>query len=66
MANNFRINEDTVLNQGGAKTKARNNIAAIELLKSLELGTAPAVAEEQAILARSRLGRAGGSVKENP
>ncbi len=52
MANNFRINEDTVLNQGGAKTKARNNIVAIELLKSLELGTAPAGAEEQTTLAQ--------------
>jgi N12 class adenine-specific DNA methylase len=52
MARNFRITEDTVLFQGGAKTKARNNIAAIKLLKSLELETTAAEAREQAILAQ--------------
>jgi N12 class adenine-specific DNA methylase/adenine-specific DNA methylase len=52
MANNYRITEEFPLGQGGAKTKARNNLAAIELLKRLESEGRQADLSEQQQLAQ--------------
>ena len=48
---NFRITDDH-LGEGGAKTKFRNNMAAIYTLKTLEAEERPATHEEQEILSR--------------
>jgi N12 class adenine-specific DNA methylase len=48
---NYRIPDDFAI-QGGPKTKARNNIKAIALLKTLETEGNPATPAEQAILAQ--------------
>ena len=50
---NFRITDDH-LGEGGAKTKFRNNLAAIYLLKLLESEGKPATPEEQAHLDECR------------
>ncbi|MFK8185194.1 MAG: DEAD/DEAH box helicase family protein [Phormidesmis sp.] len=49
---NYHITDADDLTNGGAKTKARHNIAAIQLLKALEQEQRPATSEEQAILIR--------------
>lgn len=49
---NYRFSEEHHLYDGGAKTKCRNNIAAIRLLKELQLQGRIATAEEQITLAR--------------
>jgi N12 class adenine-specific DNA methylase len=47
---NFRIGKDTVLAEGGAVTRIRNNIAAIDLLRTLENEDRnPTTAEKQAL-----------------
>lgn len=48
----YRITEEDRIGKGGAKEKARNNIAAIRLLKQIVAEGRPASAEEQAILTR--------------
>ena len=50
-AENFRIMDDD-LGTGGAKAKFRANMAAINLLKELELEGAQATPEQQEILSR--------------
>ena len=52
MASNYRISEEFPLGQGGAKTKARNNITAIQLLKRIETEDRQASREEQHQLAQ--------------
>lgn len=49
---NYRFSEEHHLYDGGAKTKCRNNIAAIRLLKELQSQGRIATAEEQITLAR--------------
>ena len=49
---NYRYSEEHHLYDGGAKTKCKNNIAAIRLLKELQAQGRIATAEEQIILAR--------------
>ncbi|MBE9062884.1 DEAD/DEAH box helicase family protein [cf. Phormidesmis sp. LEGE 11477] len=49
---NYRITDADDLANGGAKTKARQNIAAIKLLKEIERENRSATTEEQAILVR--------------
>ncbi len=49
MSQNYEISEADDLAQGGAKTKARANIAAIRLLKELEADQRQATPDEQAI-----------------
>ena len=49
---NYQITNADDLSSGGAKTKARRNIAAIQLLKELELAQRPATPQEQAVLVR--------------
>ena len=49
---NYQITDADDLSSGGAKTKAKRNIAAIQLLKELELAQRPASPQEQAILVR--------------
>ena len=49
--NNFRITDDH-LGEGGAKTKFRNNVAAIQILKKIESEERLATPEEQEILSR--------------
>ncbi|GHU89243.1 hypothetical protein FACS1894202_06990 [Clostridia bacterium] len=49
--NNFRITDDH-LGEGGAKTKFRNNIAAIQVIKDLEFENRNATPEEQETLSR--------------
>ena len=48
---NFRITDER-LGEGGAKTKAQNNIAALEMLRQLEAEDRNATPEEQEILSR--------------
>ncbi len=48
---NYRITDDN-LGQGGAKTKYRQNIDAIRLVKEIEAGNRLATREEQDVLAR--------------
>ncbi len=48
---NYRITDDN-LGQGGAKTKYRQNIDAIRLVKEIEAGNRQATREEQDVLAR--------------
>lgn len=50
-ADNFVITDDS-LGEGGAKTKFKNNISAIETLKTLESEKRPATAEEKETLSR--------------
>ncbi len=52
MASNYWINDEFPLGQGGAKTKARNNLAAIDLLKRLEAEGTQVSPEEQRQLAQ--------------
>ena len=52
MSQNFRITQEFSLAPGGSKTKARSNIAAIELLKRLEAEDRQASFEEQQQLAQ--------------
>jgi adenine-specific DNA methylase len=52
MSENFRITQDFVLASGGAKTKARNNLAAIALLKQIEAEGRTASSDEQMVLAQ--------------
>jgi N12 class adenine-specific DNA methylase len=52
MSRNFRITQDFVLASGGAKTKARNNLAAIALLKQIEAEGRTASSDEQGVLAQ--------------
>lgn len=52
VATNFRITTDDDIGAGGIKTKYKDNIAAIKLLKQLESEQRLATSEEQAILAR--------------
>lgn len=47
----FTINADEI-GKGGDKTKYRNNVAAIRLLKELEAANRPATREEQAVLSK--------------
>lgn len=49
---NYRYSPDHHLYDGGPKTKFKNNIAAIRLLKELQVQGRPATAEEQITLAR--------------
>lgn len=49
---NYRYSEEHHLYDGGAKTKCKNNIAAIRLLKELQAQGRIATAEEQITLAR--------------
>lgn len=49
---NYQFSEEHQLYNGGAKTKCKNNIAAIRLLKELQSQGRIATAEEQIILAR--------------
>ncbi|PZO22636.1 MAG: hypothetical protein DCF25_02410 [Leptolyngbya foveolarum] len=49
---NYQITDTDDLSSGGAKTKARKNIAAIQLLKEIEAAQRPATPEEQAVLIR--------------
>ncbi len=49
---NFRFNNTTVINFGGSKTKYRNNVEAIKLLKAIEEDGHPATSSEQQILAK--------------
>ena len=49
---NYQITDADDLANGGAKTKARQNIAAIKLLKEIEIENRSATTEEQAILIR--------------
>ncbi|MGH8562699.1 MAG: PLxRFG domain-containing protein [Gammaproteobacteria bacterium] len=49
---NYRITEADALGQGGAKTKARQNLEAIRVLKRLAAESRPATAEEQAALVK--------------
>ena len=49
---NFRFSEDYDLYPSGAKTKYKNNVMAIKLLKQIELEKRTATLEEQIILAR--------------
>jgi N12 class adenine-specific DNA methylase len=51
MSSNFRIPQDFPPAQGGTKTKARKNLEAIALLKTIEAGRS-ASAEEQIVLAQ--------------
>ena len=48
----FRITDETVLGEGGLKTKYQNNIAAITTLKAIESESRSATPEEQQILAK--------------
>lgn len=48
----FQISEDDALGEGGQKTKARNNIAAIRLLKKLAADDRRATPAEQKVLAK--------------
>ncbi len=48
----YRFSEEHHLYDGGPKTKCRNNINAVRLLKELQAGGRPATPEEQIILAR--------------
>lgn len=50
-ADNFTITDDS-LSEGGAKTKFKNNIAAIETLKILEKENRPATEEEKETLSK--------------
>ncbi|MBR4331415.1 MAG: DEAD/DEAH box helicase family protein [Clostridia bacterium] len=50
-AENFRITDDH-LGEGGAKTKFKNNMAAIYTLKALETEGRPATHDEQEVLSR--------------
>lgn len=52
MSGNFRITQDFVLASGGAKTKARHNLAAIALLKQIEAEDRTARADEQMVLSQ--------------
>ncbi|MCE5310432.1 MAG: zeta toxin family protein [Acidobacteriales bacterium] len=49
---NFEITPNTVLAEGGAVTRIRNNVAAIDLLRTLEREDRNATAEEKAVLAK--------------
>ena len=49
---NYQITDADDLASGGAKTKARKNIAAIQLLKGIEQEQRSATSEEQAVLIR--------------
>ena len=49
---NYQITDADDLSSGGAKTKAKRNIAAIQLLKEIESAQRPATLQEQAILVR--------------
>ena len=51
-AHNFRFSEDYDLYPSGAKTKYKNNVMAIKLLKQIDLEKRTATPEEQIILAR--------------
>lgn len=51
-AHNFHFSEDYDLYPSGAKTKYKNNVMAIKLLKQIELEKRTATPEEQIILAR--------------
>lgn len=51
-AHNFRFSEDYDLYPSGAKTKYKNNVMAIKLLKQIELEKRTTTPEEQIILAR--------------
>lgn len=48
----FNITTDDDIGGGGAKTKFKNNFAAIELLKQLEAESRPATKDEQKVLAK--------------
>ena len=50
-AENFRISDDH-LGEGGAKTKFRNNMAAIYTMKTLEAEGRPATHEEQEVMSK--------------
>lgn len=52
ITSNYRIRDLGALSAGGAKTKFRQNIAAIELLRKLEAEGRAATREEQDVLAR--------------
>lgn len=49
---NFTIGKDTVLAEGGTVTRLRNNLAAIDLLRTLEKEGRNATVEEKAVLAK--------------
>lgn len=51
-ANDFSIADEDDIGAGGAKTKFRQNIAAIQLLRVLEDRGTPATRDEQAVLAK--------------
>lgn len=50
MSSNYRINEQDQLESGGAKTRAKQNIAAIRLLQELDSSKREASPQEQGIL----------------
>lgn len=49
---NYRFNQDDVLYEGGEKTKYKNNVSAIKLLKQVEGDKNPITSEQQKVLAR--------------
>lgn len=51
-ADNYVITSDEQIGSGGQKTKYKENIAAIRLLKLLEKNNQPATSEEQGVLVR--------------
>ncbi|RUR05971.1 PLxRFG domain-containing protein [Brucella abortus] len=51
-ADNFAITEDDAIGEGGAKTKFRNNVAAIRLLRQLEQDGRQASHAQQKLLAK--------------
>ena len=48
----YRLTEDNFSNYGGAKTRYKNNIAAIKLIRELETTNEPPTNEQKAILAK--------------
>ncbi len=51
-ASDFQITAEDEIGEGGAKTKFRNNMAAIRLLKQLQAENRAATRDEQAVLAK--------------
>lgn len=51
-SDNFVISDEDAIGEGGAKTKFKQNIAAIRLLKKLEAEGRQAIRKEQAVLAK--------------
>lgn len=52
MTQNYQITTSDEIGKGGAKTKARVNLEAIRLLKTLEADQRSVTTEEQAVLVK--------------